>query len=70
MVSVSEIEAQAMNLPDAERAILAARLLESLPAMLSDDDQGIGEAMRRDAEMDLDPSKGMTLDELRSSLGR
>jgi hypothetical protein len=49
---------------------LAARLLESLPAVLADDDEGIAEAMRRDAEMERDPSIGMTVEELKRSLGR
>ena len=59
-----------MQLPESDRAILAARLLGSLPVVLSDDDLGIAEAMRRDAEMDLDPSAGMTVEQLRASLGR
>ena len=59
-----------MQLPESDRAALAARLLDSLPAVLADDDFGTAEAMRRDAEMDLDPSTGMTLEQLKASLGR
>ena len=70
MVTIAEVENQAMQLPESDRAILAARLLGSLPVVLSDDDLGIAEAMRRDAEMDLDPSAGMTVEQLRASLGR
>jgi hypothetical protein len=70
VVTIAEVENQAMQLPESDRAILAARLLGSLPVVLSDDDLGIAEAMRRDAEMDLDPSAGMTVEQLRASLGR
>ena len=68
--SLTEIEEQAMQLPEDQRAALAAHLLDSLPAVLHDDDSGLAEAMRRDAELDSDPSMGMTLEELRKSLGR
>ena len=70
MVTIAEVENQAMQLPESDRAALAARLLDSLPAVLADDDFGTAEAMRRDAEMDLDPSTGMTLEQLKASLGR
>jgi hypothetical protein len=50
MQTVSEIEAEAMKLPEAERAGLACRLLSSLPAVLADNDDGVAEALRRDAE--------------------
>mgnify|MGYP003559243402 CR=1 FL=1 len=70
MVTISEIEQQAMLLPDDQRAALAAQLLRSLPAILHDDDEGIAEAMRRDAELDRDPSSGLTMEEFLKSLGR
>ncbi len=58
-----------MKLPDSDRASLASRLLDSLPAVLSDDDDdGLAEAIRRDAEMDRDPSASMTLEELRRAV--
>jgi hypothetical protein len=41
-----------------------------LPVVLSDDDLGIAEAMRRDAEMEFDPSAGITLEQLKASLDR
>src|SRR5438067_843658 len=34
--------------------------------MVFDDDEGVADAMRRDAEMDIDPAQGMTLRELDS----
>jgi putative addiction module component (TIGR02574 family) len=59
-----------MKLPDADRAALAARLLDSLPGVLSESDEGLAEALRRDAELDRDPSVGMNLDELKTELRR
>ena len=65
MQTLSEIEREAMKLPDGDRACLASRLLDSLPAVLWDDDDGLAEAIRRDAEMDRDPAAVMTLEKLR-----
>ncbi len=45
-----------MQLPESDRAKLAAGMLESLPAVLSDEDDGLAEAKRRSEEMDCDPS--------------
>ena len=70
MVNLSEIEAQAMGLTVSERAALASRLLHSLPAELDYDDEGLAEALRREAEMEADPSMSITLDELKRSVGR
>jgi putative addiction module component (TIGR02574 family) len=67
MPTLWEIEETAMQLPDHERAKLASALLCSLPAVLLDEDEGIAEALRRDAELDGDPSKGMTMEEFRSA---
>jgi Putative addiction module component len=70
MATLIELEEQVLQLPEDQRAFLAAQLLESLPAMLHDDDAGVAEAMRRDAELDRDPSSGMSLDEFKKSFGR
>jgi hypothetical protein len=43
---------------------LAAHLLGSLPSVLHDEDEGIAEALRRDAEFEANPSLGMSLEEL------
>ena len=67
MPSLIEIEKTAMQLPENERAQLASRLLSSLPGVLHDEDEGVAEAERRDAELDRDPSKGITLDEFRAA---
>lgn len=44
MATIAEIEKLALDLPVTQRAILAAHLLGSLPPVLHDDDEGIGEA--------------------------
>ena len=56
MVSIAEVEKLALTLPDSERALLASHLLGSLPSILDDEDEGIAEALRRDAEMDANPA--------------
>ena len=70
MQTLSEVEREAMKLPEGDRAALAGRLLDSLPAVLSDSDEGVAEALRRDAELERDPSAGLTLEQLRRELER
>lgn len=70
MLTLSEVEREAMKLTDGDRACLAARLLDSLPAVLSDSDDGLAEAIRRDAEMDRDPAAVMTLAQVREAVRR
>ena len=69
-MTLEALELQIMSLPDAQRAALAGRLLRSLPGVLHEDDDGIEEAMRRDAELDRDPTVGMSLEEFRRAVGR
>ncbi len=59
-----------MVLSESERATLASHLLRSLPPLLSDEDEGDAEALRRDAEMDSDPSACLTLEEFKRAVGR
>ncbi|PYS69948.1 MAG: addiction module protein [Acidobacteria bacterium] len=66
MSTIVEIEKLALDLPEEERATLAMNLLESLPPILADEDGGVGEALRRDAQMDADPSQVISLAELDS----
>jgi putative addiction module component (TIGR02574 family) len=68
MQTFSAVEQEAMKLPEAERATLACRLLDSLPAVLSDDDEGVAEGLRRDAELERDPAAGLTLEQLRRAV--
>jgi len=67
-MSVEQILAEALSLPEKERAGLASRLLRSLPPVAFDEDEGVAEALRRDAELDTDPSQAMTLRDLDSHI--
>lgn len=64
MATIVEVEKLALDLPEDQRALLAARLLGSLPAVLHDEDEGIAEALLRDAEFDTNPTPGMSLEQL------
>jgi putative addiction module component (TIGR02574 family) len=64
MVTILEVEKLALNLPEPERAKLAANLLDSLPGILSDEDEGVAEALRRDAEMNENPEQAISLAQL------
>ena len=64
MATIAEVEKLALDLPETERAVLAAHLLGSLPSILHDEDEGIAEALRRDADLEANPSIGMSLEEL------
>ncbi len=66
MSTIIEVEKLALELSEQERATLAANLLDSLPEILSDEDEGIAEALRRDAEIEADPNKAISLAELDS----
>lgn len=70
MATVFEIEKLALNLSEQERATLAANLLDSLPAILSDEDAGVAEALRRDEEIETDPVQAISLAELDSHIQR
>ena len=69
MSKVSDIYSQVLNLPEDQRASLASDILDTLPANLSDNDEGLAEARRRSKEMDEDPSIGMTWEQIKASLG-
>ena len=64
MATITEVEKLAFDLPDSQRAILAAHLLRSLPSVLDDGDERIADALRRDAEFDANPKIGIILDQL------
>jgi hypothetical protein len=63
MTTLAAVENLALELPEQERATLAMNILESLPGLFSEPDGGLAEAMRRDAEMDANPSLGLTIEE-------
>lgn len=68
MSTIVEVEKLALDLPEKERATLAANLLDSLPGILSDEDEGVAEALRRDAEIESDPAQAISLAELDSQI--
>ena len=70
MATIAEIEKLAQDLSENDRAVLAAHLLESLPAVLHDEDEGIGEALRRDAELETNPSASLTIEQLDQRIAR
>ena len=68
MSTIVEVQELALGLPEQDRATLAANLLESLPAVLSDEDEGVTEALRRDAEFCADPDHPISLTQLDSHI--
>ena len=70
MTAIADVEKLALDLPETQRAILAAHLLESLPSVLQDDDDGIAEALARDAALDHDPASGVSLEQLDELVAR
>ncbi len=56
MSTIVDIEKEALDLSDQDRARLADRLIASLPVDFTDEDE-IEEALRRSSEMDKDPSR-------------
>lgn len=64
MATMVEIKKLALNLSEKERATLAANLLESLPGVLSDQDEGVAEALRRDGEIEANPDQAISLAQL------
>lgn len=70
MTRVQELRQRASVLSVSEKTELAADLLESLPPILDDQDEGVAEARRRDQEMDRDPAASITWEQLRRGIGR
>jgi putative addiction module component (TIGR02574 family) len=68
MSTIIEIEKLALDLTEQERATLAANLLDSLPPVLSEEDEGVAEALRRDAEIEADPDQAISLAQLDSQI--
>jgi hypothetical protein len=64
MRAVADIEKEILELNDEQRARLAVSILDSLPGVLADQDEGIAEALRRDAELDADPESALSLERL------
>jgi hypothetical protein len=64
MSNLTKLEKLALELTEQERATLANRLLNSLPAVLSDQDEGLTEALHRDAEIQADNTQAISLADL------
>ena len=64
MATIIEVEKLALDLPEDQRALLAAHLLGSLAPVLHDEDDGISEALLRDAEFDTNSGLGLSLEQL------
>lgn len=69
MANIIEIEKLALDLPERDRATLIANLLDSLPPILSGEDEGIAEALRRDAELEANPGLAISSAELDAYIG-
>ena len=63
MTTLSEIEKLAFELPEQQRAKLASHILDSLPGIFADSDDGIAEATKRDVEMDENPGIAISMDQ-------
>lgn len=63
-VAIDELEKLALELPEKQRAELAASLLDSLPGVLTDDDEGVSEALRRDRELESGNSSALSIEQL------
>lgn len=61
---VDEVEQLALGLSEEDREQLVASLLDSLPSILSDQDDGVAEALRRDAELDAHPERAIASEEI------
>lgn len=70
MLTITEVENLALDLLPHQRAALAAHLLRSLPSAFHDEDEGIAEARRRDADFDANPSAGVSLEQLDQQIQR
>lgn len=70
MTRLQALKKEAPGLTAAERAALASELLETLPGVLSDENEGVAEALRRDADLEAGPSSGITWAAMKRELGR
>lgn len=70
VATITDVEKLALDLPENQRAVLAAHLLGSLPPVLPDEDEGIAEAVRRDAELSAGTFSAISLKELDERIER
>jgi putative addiction module component (TIGR02574 family) len=62
--AVADIEREILALTEAQRARLVVSILDSLPGVLVDHDEGVAEAKQRDAELDASPERALSIDQL------
>jgi len=70
MMTLTEVESFVLELPEQQRAALASHILDTLPPLFSDSDDGIIEAQKRDTEMDSDPGIGINLEQFDQLIAR
>lgn len=70
MATIAEVEKLALDLPEPQRAALAAHLLGSLAPVVDDADEGIAEALRRDSDLDAYPALGLSLAQFDTEIAR
>lgn len=66
--AMNELTSMVMKLPDKQRAQLVANLLASLPSVLTDQDDGVAEALRRDAELQDGTQQAISLEDLDAAI--
>lgn len=69
-MTVAELKSSVRDLPEDQRFALLADLIGSLPAVLSDLDDGSDEAGRRLAEMRGEPSARRTWQQVKAEIRR
>lgn len=69
-MTVNELHDQALSLPDADRAALAAELLSSLPSILVEEDNGVTEALKRSKDLDENLNLGLSWSDIKQELDR
>lgn len=67
-IAMNELTSLVMKLPDKKRAQLVANLLASLPSVLMDQDDGVAEALRRDAELQDGTQQAISLKDLDTAI--
>lgn len=67
-IAMNELTSIVMKLPDKQRAELVANLLASLPGVLTDQDEGVAEALRRDAELEDGTQRAISLEDLDAAI--
>jgi len=62
MTTLDTVEQLALELSESQRAVLASRMLHSLPALFLEEDERLAEAKKRDAELDRCPALALSLE--------